>query len=131
MFKSRAVTQLPATAPHVFAFRISGHVTSDDMEAMSEFMNARFEEHDSVNMLLIFEAFEGRDTGAGLNWETIKAQTKSLSKVDRYAVVGAPGSAETMIGAMDKIIPVDARTFEPGEEAAAWTFVGASPSPRP
>ncbi len=128
MFKSPAVTQLPASAPHVFAFRISGHVTSEDMEAMSAFMNARFEEHDSVNMLLVFERFEGRDATAGMNWQSIMAQTKSLSKVDRYAVVGAPDAAETMIGAMDKIIPVDARTFEAADEAAAWDFVGASPA---
>ena len=67
------------------------------------------------------------DAGAGWDMNVWKSQFRSLAKVDKYAVVGAPSFAETMINVSDKIIPTDARTFAASEEIAAWHFVGAKP----
>ncbi len=134
MLTTPTVQQIPSTSPLVHAFRVTGTVTSEDMEAMARHMNAAFEAVDDtaaegeIGMLLIFEAFEGREMGAAMNAETMKAQFKSLSQVAKYAVVGAPDAAESMIGVMDRVIPVDARTFDAGDEAAAWAWVGATPA---
>lgn len=119
--------QIPASAPDVFAFRIRGKLASDDFAAMAEIMNAAFDTWDTVSMLLILEEFEGRETGAGLDLETMKSQFRSLRHVEKYAVVGPPTFARKMINLMDKIIPVDARTFDAAEEHRAWAFVGARP----
>ncbi len=94
---------------------------------MAANMNDAFDAHPTVSMLLLFEVYDGVQAGAGLDLETMKAQFKSLAKVDKYAVVGAPSAAETLITVMDKIIPVDARTFDASDEQAAWQFVGAKP----
>jgi len=118
---------IPATAPDVYAFRIRGKLAVDDFAAMAETMNAAFEAWDTVSMLLILEEFEGRETGAGLDLEPLKSQFRSLSHVEKYAVVGPPTYARRMINVMDKIIPVNARTFDAAEEHRAWEFVGARP----
>jgi hypothetical protein len=127
MFRSEAITQIAVDNPLVFAFSIHGEVTSDDMEAMAKTMNAAFDMEQDVSMLLIFAQYEDREMGAGLNMETIKAQFRSLANVKKYAVVGAPSAAETMIAVLDKVIPVDARTFDAAQEPDAWQFVGARP----
>ncbi|WP_322889660.1 MULTISPECIES: STAS/SEC14 domain-containing protein [unclassified Yoonia] len=129
MAQNGSVTRITTDNPLVYAFMIRAEVTTDDMEGMARLMNAAFDKAEDVSMLLIFEHFEGRETGAGLNWETMKAQFRSLANVNKYAVVGAPDAARTMIGVMDKIIPVDARTFDAAQEAEAWAFVGARPIP--
>lgn len=127
MLQSETINQIPVDNPLVYAFRITGEINAEDLKAMGSTMNGAFDIHPSVSMLLIFDSFQGLDAGAGLDMETFKSQFRSLSKVDKYAVVGAPSVAETMIKLMDKVIPTDARTFDQAEEQAAWDFVGATP----
>ena len=127
MLKSESINQIPVDNPLVYAFRINGEINAEDLKAMGATMNDAFDAHPSVSMLLIFEQFEGLDAGAGFDMETLKSQLRSLAKVDKYAVVGAPSIAATMINVMDKVIPTDTRTFERTKEASAWAFVGASP----
>ena len=121
------IRRIPTDMATVHAFRIVGKVSADDMKGMAQTMNAAFDTHDTVSMLLIFDHFDGAEAGAGFDMETLKSQFRALADVDRYAVVGAPDAAETMIAVMDKIIPTDARTFDAGQEQAAWQFVGARP----
>lgn len=127
MMTSGTIARIPVDHPQVYAFRISGEVSAEDMKAMATTMNDAFDAQDPVSMLLIFEDYEGVDAGAGFDMETLTSQFRSLSKVDRYAVVGAPSFTATVIMVMDKVIPVDVRTFERSEEQAAWNFVGAMP----
>lgn len=127
MLHSATINQIAVDNPLVYAFRITGEIDGEDMKAMGATMNNTFDVHPCVSMLLIVEQFEGVEAGAGFDMETMKSQFRSLAKVDKYAVVGAPSVASTMINVMDKVIPTDARTFERSEEAAAWAFVGARP----
>jgi len=124
---SGSIEQIPTSEPSVYAFAISGELSDADVKSMATTMNTAFEVHDEVNMLLLFDNYQGSEAGAGANADTMKAQWKALSNVNRYAVVGAPNSAETMISMMDKIIPVDAETFESSRVDQAWAFVGARP----
>lgn len=122
-----AITQLQVDNPSVFAFLIRSQVSEEDMKAMAATMNAAFDTHDSVSMLLIFAVYDGSETGAGLNAETLRSQFRSLRHVEKYAVVGAPPAAAAMINVMGSLIPVDARTFDAADEPEAWRFVEASP----
>jgi hypothetical protein len=127
MMSTGTIERIAVDHPKVFAFRISGEVAAEDVTAMATTMNDAFDTHPSVSMLLIFDQYDGVDIGAGLDMETLTAQFRALARVDKYAVVGAPPFAATVIKMMDKVIPVDARTFERSEEQAAWNFVGATP----
>jgi hypothetical protein len=123
-----AIEPIPTTRETLLAFRISGQIGKDDMHCMAEIANAAFDRHGTVDMLLIFETFAGRDTGALFDAEALKAQARSLAKVGRYVVVGAPDSARAMIEAMDAVIPVKAMTFDRGDEEKAWIELAARPA---
>ena len=127
MLKTQTINQIPVDNPSVFAFRITGEILAEDLKAMGATMNDAFDNHSSVSMLLIFAHYDGLDAGAGFDIETLTSQFRSLVKVDKYAVVGAPAGASTIINVMDKLIPTDARTFDRKEEALAWEFVNANP----
>lgn len=120
-----SVTQIQTTDPAVYAFRIAGEVDADAMAAMAEVMNAAFDTQPKVRMLLIFDRFDGNSLGATLNFETLKAQFRSLSRIERYAAVGAPETVEKIIETAGGWTGIDTRTFDLSEEGAAWGYVGA------
>lgn len=127
MLTMSSVTQLPTSAEHVYAFDVHGHLTAEESDVLAKLMNDAFDRHERVNMLFRLTRFEGSDATGLFDWDVLKSRFRSLSKVDRYAVVGAPDAARSMIETMDKVISVDARTFDTEDEAAAWDFVGSAP----
>ncbi|RVT84499.1 STAS/SEC14 domain-containing protein [Rhodobacteraceae bacterium CCMM004] len=114
--------------PGVYAFRIGPSVDQPAMHHMAEIMNGAFDTHDTVSMLLIFDGFSADDAPSGTDWEQIKANLRALTNVARYATVGAPEGAETMIETFAFFIPTKAETFAAHEEDKAWAFVGARPA---
>lgn len=128
MLTTPTIVQIPVQSADVYAFRIRAEITAEDLKAMAETMNAAFDAKSSVSMLLIFDPYDGAEAGAGLDLQTLTSQFRSIAKVDKYAVVGAPSFATTMINVMDKIIPTDARTFAAADEPLAWEFVGTRPA---
>ena len=118
------VVPIPTDHDHVRAFDVTGDLDATGMGEMAEILNTAFDTHDGkINVLLRFKDFETSDAGVGTTFSAIKAQLRSLTHVDRYAVVGAPQAAENMINFFNHIIPVEARTFEADQEQAAWDFV--------
>ncbi len=127
MIMTPTIVQIPVASSDVYAFRIKGEISAEDLQAMANTMNAAFDANSSVSMLLIFDQYDGVEAGAGLDLQTLRSQFRSVLKVDKYAVVGAPGFASTLINVMDILIPTDARTFKPAEEDEAWEFIGTRP----
>ncbi|MBU2360559.1 MAG: STAS/SEC14 domain-containing protein [Alphaproteobacteria bacterium] len=121
------VVPLPTDYDHVYAFDITGNLDATGMGEMGQILNAAFDSQPGkINVLLRFKDFDDSDAGVGINLSAIKAQMRSLTHVGRYAVVGAPAGASGMISFFNHIIPVDARTFDEGEEQAAWDFVNVA-----
>ncbi|MEM7632867.1 MAG: STAS/SEC14 domain-containing protein [Pseudomonadota bacterium] len=124
MLTTPSITQVQTSRPDLYAFRITKKVSGEDMEAMAEHMNDAFDRHDEkVDMLLIFDRYDGAETGATWNWASLKSRFKSVTNVGRYVVVGAPDAAKDLIDTMSAVIPVDAEAFD--DEAVAWRALGA------
>ena len=124
MLSLPSITQIATSRDTLFAFRIIAEVTREDMTEMAEYMNHVFDTHpEKVDMLMIFDRYEGAEMGASWSWEALKSRFKSVSNVNRYVVVGAPEGAKSLIEVMDKLIPVEAETFD--EEIAAWRSLDA------
>lgn len=121
-----SVKQIPTTSETVFAFDVQGRVSDDDAEALAEYMNDVFDRHDKVNMLMRLDGFTGSDKTALFDGDVIESRWRSLFNVEKYAVVGAPDGASKLIDFMDKLLPVDAKSFTSAQEPEAWQFVGAS-----
>ena len=119
MLSTPTIRELPSPRPDLFAFTVTGTVTRDDMAAMGARMVEAFDAAPGkVDMLLIFEGYEGAETLAGLSWPAVRSRTEALWAVDRYAVAGAPETAASLIDAMDKVMPVRAETYDTAD--AAW-----------
>ena len=119
-----SLTQVATSRDDLYAFRITGEVSRDDMAAMAEYMNEVFDAHaDKVDMLMIFDRYDGAEPGASWSWEALKSRFRAVTNVNRYVVVGAPEAAESVIEAMGALIPVEAETFD--EEFAAWRALDA------
>jgi hypothetical protein len=129
MLDTQAIHQIPTDHERVYAFRIEGGVGAEEMDGLAGTMNEAFDRHDEpVRMLLILEGFRPEDATTGLTLESLRAQLRSATGIERYAVVGAPDAARRMIEASDAVSPIDARTFDREEEDAAWAFVEARPT---
>jgi hypothetical protein len=124
----RAVHPEPTTRENLLAFRITGKVTKEDMHHMAEMANAAFDRFETVDMLLIFDNFDGEETGALFDLEGIKAQFRAILNVGRSVVVGAPESARSLIEGMGAMLPLKAMTFDKGEEELAWVELEARPA---
>ncbi|MEW9918103.1 STAS/SEC14 domain-containing protein [Marimonas sp. MJW-29] len=123
MLTLRSITQIATSRADLYAFRVTAEVSREDMTAMAEYMNRVFDKKDGVDMLLIFDRYDGAETGATLSWEGLKSRLRAVANVNRYVVVGAPESAEALIEAMGALIPVEAQTYD--EEFAAWRALDA------
>lgn len=126
MFVSPSIREAPNDREDVFAFHIVDEVSADEMQEMSHYMDTQLDRHDKVSMILIFDRYRGSESGASLNWDVIKTRLKSLTKVETYALVNAPGSVARLLEVFGRLIPVDAKAFD--NEAEAWAYVGSSPS---
>ncbi|MEL7463051.1 MAG: STAS/SEC14 domain-containing protein [Pseudomonadota bacterium] len=128
LFSYGPITQMAATSSDVYAFRVAGNIDDDAAGALAEFMNKVFDERERVSMLLDLTAYTGSDWDAMFDGDVIESRFRALTKVAKYAVVGAPDRATKMIGIMDKIIPVEAKAFGVHQTDKAWAFVGAAPA---
>ena len=130
MTGSDPIQPVSASRPDLHAFRITGTVTRDAMAAMGERMLDAFDaaaaRDATVDMLLIFDGYEGAEPLAGLSWPALKSRAQSLVRVDRYVTANAPEAAGAMIEALGAIIPVEARAFD--DAAEAWAFLDARPA---
>ena len=94
---------------------------------MSRTVEAAFEAHAQTDILIVMRHYEGAELAALFNADALKVQAQSLAHVRRYAVVGAPAWANGMIALFDKLSPVDAKTFDPGQEDAARAWILRGP----
>lgn len=127
-FQQGSVTEIPTGAAHVHAFRVSGTMDAETSVALAEHMNGVFDAaRGDVNMLFDLTGFESGGAAGLFDGDVLRSRLRAVDKVARYAVIGAPKAAARMIGIMDRIVPVDARTFAPDEADAAWDFVTGRP----
>lgn len=123
-----AVSQIETSNPCVIAFQITGELDSDDMNQIGEVMNRTFDLYEKASLMLVFDKFEGAEPASVFDPEALKAQLRSLAKIEKYAVVGAPDALQSFLDTMGGIIPVESRTFDRDEIQAAWAFVDARPA---
>ena len=110
----------------LLAFEIRAKITKADIEWMSSIADQAMQAHDKIDMLLIMSNFEGSDLAATFDTYAFGVQARSLAHVKRYVVVGAPVAANAMINFSGMITPVETKTFELEDEAAAWAFLAAA-----
>ena len=116
---------LQTTKPNVFAYEINGRVRSKDVKAVVNQFKPYLEKEGKVNVLAKLSAFNGFDLFAMIEDDLVRTKFKSLSKVDKYAVIGPKPWMRNLLELFYPLTSVKLRVFDKDEEAAAWEWVGA------
>ncbi|MHB2206405.1 SpoIIAA family protein [Methylobacterium sp. CM6257] len=118
-----SVIQRDAPRPDLVAFEIKDRITKPDIEWMSSIADAAMKAHSKIDMLLIMSNYEGTDLGARFDGYANEVMARSVARIRAYVVVGAPMFARAMIKLSGTIMPVETKTFDLSEEAAAWAYL--------
>lgn len=122
----QAIHFLKTSSDNVFAYEVNGRITQQDITAATREMKDAFDRPDKINVLLHIKDWQGFDLSAVVDDDLAKMKYKAISKVDRYAVIGAPAWMRNLLELIDPLFSVNIKIFEPGEEEAAWDWVGAN-----
>ena len=117
---------IQTTDDKVFAYEVNGHVSESDIKSTVAAANAAFEKHDKVNVLVRMKDFNGFDLSSLFNEDLIKTKYKSLSKVEKYAVIGPKPWMRNLLELINPLFKIETRIFETSDEQAAWDWVGAN-----
>ena len=116
---------LQTTNENVFAYEVTGRLRANDVKAAIKEFGTYLECDGKVNVLGKLGGFSGFDLFAVLEDELVRLKYRSLSKVDKYAIIGAKPWMRNFIELLSPLTSVKVRFFDLGEEAAAWEWVGA------
>lgn len=129
--RSRAgIVRLATDRPHVLAYAVQGLFSADDVRRLVPELEAAFDAHEQVDVLVRVEEMPGVPWSA-LKGDLARAKMEALRRVRRYAVVGGPAWLSSAVSLLDPLLRVEVRAFRAEEEAEAWTWIGAQPAPGP
>jgi hypothetical protein len=118
-----SITEIETDIPTLHAFRVEGKIAAADVEGMAERLQAAFEAHDEIDILIVMSSYQGIEAGAVFDRKALSAQARSVRHVRRYGVVGAPDWAEAMINFFAPVSPIEAKTFDLEDEQSAWQWI--------
>ena len=118
-----SIIQRNAPRADLIVFEIKDRITKPDIEWMSSIADSAMMAHGTIDMLLIMSNYEGSDLGAKFDGYASTVMARSVSHIRKYVVVGAPLFARAMIKLSGTVMPVETKTFDLSEEAAAWTYL--------
>ena len=116
---------LQTTSENVFAWEINGRLREKDVKAAVDAMKPFLEREGKSNVLARLKDFGGFDLLAALDDDLVKAKYKAVSKVDRYAIIGAKAWMRNLMELISPLFWTEVRFFDLEEEHAAWEWVGA------
>lgn len=121
-----SIVQTISPRPSLVVFEIRAKITKPDIEWMAHRIDAAFDAHKKIDLLLIMTNYDGAELGAIFDGDAAAVMTRSLAHVRRYGVVGAPGWARAMIELFKWVTPVEEKTFSLDELDKARAWIGAA-----
>lgn len=122
---SASIHFMQTTNEKVFAYEVNGKLREKDIKAAVEQFKPYLEREGKINVLARMKDFGGFDLLSVFDDDLIKLKYKSLSKVERYAVVGPSAWMRNLLELISPMFSAQVRVFDSSEEQAAWEWVGA------
>lgn len=116
---------LQTTNENVFAYEVNGKLREKDVKAVVAAIKPYLEREEKFNVLVRLKDFGGFDLLAALDDDLVKTKYKAVSKVDKYAIIGAKAWMRNFLELFSGLFPAQFRFFDAEEEHAAWEWVGA------
>ena len=111
---------LQTTNDKVFAYEVNGKLREKDIKAAVEQFKPYLEREGKINVLARMKDFGGFDLLSVFDDDLIKLKYKSLSKVERYAVIGPSAWMRNLLELISPMFSAQVRVFDASEEQAAW-----------
>lgn len=110
-----------------WAFEITGHISAADVENMYGLLEAAYELHDQIDLLVRIHHYEGFDWSAAFRESTLVGKARALSRIRRYAVIGGPAWVQATMALVKPFMSVEMKHFDLEEETRAWAWIDARP----
>ncbi len=126
--KGAAIRFLPTTKDNVLAFEVDGVMSSEEMPGVIRKLEDFFAGQSKVRLLNRMKHFGGFDPSILMQSGLFSMKLSAMEKVERYAIVGAPGWMRKVIDTMNPFFPdIDMQTFPADREDDAWAWLEAEP----
>lgn len=125
-----AIRRIDADREDLCALEVVGRFTAADLENAYGLLQAAYERHDKIDLLVRISDYEGFDWNAALDESVTGLKSQALPHIRKYAVVGGPAWMRLAIGVFSPFMSIEARHFAIEHEAAAWEWIGGQPVPR-
>ena len=122
------IRRIPTNREDVFAFAIEGHLDDASLENLYGLLDAAYETHEEIDLLIRLTGYEGVDWTAAFSESMLSMRSKSLKKLRHYAIVGGPLWIQASITLMQPFLSIELRAFEADEENEAWEWLSARPT---
>lgn len=120
---------LPTSKDNVFAFEIDGVILAKEIPEVIKRFETFLERHEKVRLLNRIKHFGGIDPAVFMQSGLVSMKLAAMQKVERYAIVGAPGWMRKIIETVNPAFAdMDIRTFPEDQENEAWDWLGAEPA---
>jgi len=116
---------IQTTKKTVFAYEVDGPIRETDVKTAVRGLNEAFEGHKKINVLARMKNWAGFELLSVLSDELFRVKYASLSKVDKYAVVGPRPWMRNFLELLNPLFSTKIRVFDANDEAEAWEWVGA------
>lgn len=128
----KAATQafrfLPTSKDDVLAFEINGMISAQEMPDVIKEFETFLQRHEKVRLLNRMKHFGGIDPAVFMQGGLVSMKLAAMQKVERYAIVGAPGWMAKIIATLNPVFAdIDMQTFPADREDEAWAWLGAQP----
>lgn len=111
----------------VIGYELDGRLTAPEVELVADYFSETLKQPGQVRILGRIRNFAGMEPSAAFSGKYLAMKLAALGKVERYAIVGGPAWLGTWAGAIAPVVQTELRCFEPGDEAAAWDWLEATP----
>ncbi len=111
--------------PNLFAYEINGVVTKDLVQKIIPKMQAAFEKHDKIDLLVKVHNYSGVSPEVLIMPSLYSLKIAAMSHVRRYAVVGAKNWMKQCVDIFKPFISMDVRTFDLDKEDEAWKWINS------
>jgi hypothetical protein len=119
-------------SPNVVGFGIEGRPSAMELKALVDQFEALLRQNRTLRVLGRLKHFDGVAIGGILDRELLDVKRRSLSQVERFAIVGGPDWLGAWTSVLDSVFKIEIRHFELTDETQAWAWLGAQPiSERP
>lgn len=117
------IAQIGTSRDDLLAYRVTGAISSAEMDQFAEHLNKVFDSHDSIDLMMVFDRYQEAEGADIFDWAAIRSWFRAEAKIGRYVVVGNAEHTQELLDGLSSILPVEPEIFD--EEIAAWRSLDA------